>query len=52
MQLYKNKWGIVLNMLDEIPTINKRITRLNLDYYREQQVIENNLESLQQFLTN
>ncbi|MFA5571887.1 MAG: hypothetical protein WDA42_02165 [Candidatus Bathyarchaeia archaeon] len=52
MQLYKNKWGIVLNTLDEIPTINKRIARLNLAYYRKQQVIENNLKALQQFLAN
>lgn len=49
-QLYANKWGIVLNALEEIPTIETRITALNLEKYRKQQVIEKDLQRLQQFL--
>lgn len=52
MKLYNNKWGIVLDTLEDIPSIDARIATLDLSKYREQQVIENNLDALQQFLAN
>ncbi len=52
MQLYNNKWGIILDSLDDIPTIEKRIAGLDIDYYRQTQVIENDLEKLHNFLSS
>lgn len=50
MELYRDKWGIVINGLSEISAIEERISKLNLAEFREKEVIESQLEELKIFL--
>jgi hypothetical protein len=51
MKLYSNKWGIILKNLEDIPEIEEKIKLLDLEKYRNEQVIEKDLERLSDFVS-
>jgi hypothetical protein len=51
MEIYREKWGIVLNSLDEIPSIGERLGALDVFKYRDAEVIDGQLPELKEFVS-
>lgn len=50
MSVYNNKWGIILKNLNEINSIENRISKLDIITYRPFQIMEIQKNELRNFL--
>ena len=52
MDIYKNKWGIELERLEDIPNLQKRLKKIDISKFRDSEIIEKQSKEVFDFIAN